>query len=232
MKPKEEPGIVVGGDAASVRDCWNQIGVMGDSSCGKLAEVAHCRNCPVYSTARAQLLDRQLPPDYRLEWTQRFSQSKPPLTTEKISVVVFRIAGEWLALSTQTFHEVTARRPIHSLPHRRNSVVLGLVNFRGELVICVSLARLLGIAQERGSEKSRQTGGWLMITEQEEGFLAFPVDEILGIHRHAPDELKALPATVANSGSNFTHGILSWQNHTVGCLDEDRLFSALNGSLA
>ncbi len=42
--------------------------------------------------------------------------------------------------------EVTNLRPIHSLPHRRSGVMLGLANVRGELLICVSLAMLLGVA--------------------------------------------------------------------------------------
>src|SRR5438445_8021579 len=66
----------------------------------------------------------------------------PPART---SAVIFRIHSEWLALPTEAFQEVAERRRIHSLPHRRNGVVLGLVNIRGELLICVDLGRVLGI---------------------------------------------------------------------------------------
>src|SRR2546422_1979826 len=37
--------------------------------------------------------------------------------------------------------EVAERRVIHSLPHRRTGIVLGVVNVRGELLVCVSLGR-------------------------------------------------------------------------------------------
>ena len=60
-----------------------------------------------------------------------------------MAVLLFRLQAEWLALPAQVFQEVAERRPVHSLPHRRQGIVLGLVNVRGELLLCVSLARLL-----------------------------------------------------------------------------------------
>ncbi len=52
---------------APVHDCWNRIGVEGNATCRELAKYIHCRNCPVYSAAGLQLLDRPLPADYRRE---------------------------------------------------------------------------------------------------------------------------------------------------------------------
>ncbi len=43
---------------------------------------------------------------------------------------IFRVAGEWLALPPALFLEILEKRPVHSLPHRRKGVVLGLVNVR------------------------------------------------------------------------------------------------------
>jgi chemotaxis-related protein WspD len=228
--PDEKNAVV--SDASSLVDCWNRIGVMGDSSCAKLAEFVHCRNCHVYSTARAQLLDRTPPPGYQIEWTKHFSQARTPATPGKVSVVIFRVGAEWLALSSRAFHEIAERRQMHSVPHRQSGVVLGLVNFRGELLICVSLARLLGIPNENPPHNSWQPDDRLMVVEWEKNFLVFPVDEIHGVHRYHPDELKSAPATVANSASALTHGILAWQDRSVGCLDEERLFATLNRSLA
>lgn len=228
----KQPLPVVSSETGELVDCWNQIGVMGDGSCAKLAEVVHCRNCQVYSAARAQLLDRQLPQDYRREWTEHFSKAKTSAAPGKNSVVIFRIGTEWLALSTHVFQEVAERRPIHSLPHRRNGILLGLTAIRGELLICVSLEGLLGIRQEDDSQKAGQSTERLMVTEWEGNLLTFPVNEIHGIHRYHQDELKSIPATVANAATSFTQGIFNWQNQTVGCLDETKLFQALNRSLA
>lgn len=217
---------------AELADCWNKIGVTGDGSCAELAEVVHCRNCQVYSAAGGRLLDRPPPPDYRRDWTEHFARAKAQLTPGKISVLVFRIGAEWLALPSNLFQEILEQRVVHSLPHRRNGILLGLINVRGELLVCVSLERLLGVQPTAGFKKSRVLHGRLLVTEWQGSILAFPVDEIQGIHRYHPEELKSLPATVANAGSAFTRGLLAWQDRLVGCLDGDVVFSMLNRSLA
>ena len=149
--------VLTAGKEVQLRTCWSEIGVHGDSSCPELQNFIHCRNCPVYSSAGAQLLNRPLPANYRRDWTAHFARKKKSATPAKISAVVFRLESEWLALPTQAFQEVAERRLIHSLPHRRSGMVLGLVNVRGELLICVSLSRLLGLKQ--GGNADLSAGG-------------------------------------------------------------------------
>src|SRR5437763_8151703 len=111
-----------------VQNCWSRIGVQGDSSCPELSKFIHCRNCPIYSNAGVQLLNRPLPAEYRRERTEHFSRKKHAAAPARISAVLFRIESEWLGLPTQAFQEVAECRRIHSLPHRGTGLVLGLVN--------------------------------------------------------------------------------------------------------
>ena len=117
----------------------------------------HCRNCPVYARAGAALLNRPVPADYRREWTAHFAQPKPRAAVPNTSATIFTLGPEWLALDTTLIQEIAERRPMHSLPGSRsgNRVVLGLVNVRGELLVCVSLGRLLGISQGLGIRGQR-----------------------------------------------------------------------------
>ena len=62
--------------------------------------------------------------------------------------------------------------------------------------------------------------------------LVFPVDEVHGIHRCQPRELKEVPATVAKATATYTKSVLAWREKTVGCLDDQLLFYTLNRSLA
>jgi len=211
--------------------CWNEMGVHGDGSCRELPQHIHCRNCPVYSNAGVRLLDRPLPPEYRREWTQHFAQPKQLAAPRRNSAVLFRINAEWLALPTKAFQEVAERRPVHSLPHRRQGIVLGLVNVRGELLICVSLARLLGLEEVPPRQPPGATHERLLVAEWDGNRFVFPVDEIRGIHRFEMQELKAPPATLANSNFSHTQGVLYWQERAVGLLDANLLFSSLNRSL-
>jgi chemotaxis-related protein WspD len=216
----------------AVSDCWNQIGVYGDSTCSKLKEHSHCRNCPVYSAAGVQLLDRPLPEGYRSEWAAHFAQDKPPRELGNLSAVVFRLHEEWLALPSQAFHEVAEWRPIHSLPHRRQGVVLGLVSLRGEMLIAVSLGHLLGLQNLPTANQLRTAYPRLLVAACDGQRVAFPVDDVQGPHRFHSQDIKSLPATVANAQRSYTQGVLSWENRSVGLLDMDLLFSNLNQLLS
>src|SRR5258705_25349 len=136
--------------------CWNIIGVYGDGRCPELRQFIHCRNCPVYSRAGLALLDRPLSAEYREEWSAHFAREKQSSPPGRISTVLFRTESEWFALPTHAFQEVAEQRQIHSLPHRRQGVVVGLANIRGELVICASLNRLLGL-EKSSPDDGQQT---------------------------------------------------------------------------
>ena len=127
-----------------VRDCWNSIGVRGDRSCPELAEFVHCQNCPVFAAAGRRFLDARSPEGYLEEWTERLAELPDDLSRDTLSVLVFRLADEWLALPVQVLVEVTAPRPVHRVPYRAG-LLAGLVNIRGELHLCIHLAKLLGI---------------------------------------------------------------------------------------
>lgn len=212
------------GADAEIFDCWNTIGVRGDKSCPELARHSHCRNCPAYSAAAATLLDRGLAGPPAAATTGHFAQAEPAGDEDTHSAVIFRVGAEWFAVSTLLLDEIVGVRAIHSLPHRRNPALLGLANVRGELVTCVSIARLLF------GESAPLPQGRLIVMRHTSGRLAFPVDEVQHTHRYRLDSLMAVPPTVAKSTS-FTRGLLFWCDRIVGCLDEHRLLEALNRSL-
>src|SRR5581483_819656 len=220
------------GDFAEIADCWSQIGVNGDGTCPELEKFFHCRNCPVYSAAAMRLLDRQTPAEYRREWTEHFALEKKRPAPGKQSAVIFRIGPEWFALPTGIFREIAERRTIHSLPHRQQGIVLGLVNVRGELLICVSLGRLLGLEREHPRHKPRAMYERLVVTEWQGKLLSFPVSEVSWIHRYQAEELKDAPPTMDLTSPNFTRSVLTWQNRLVNCLDQELLFATLNRNLA
>ncbi|MEQ1862405.1 MAG: chemotaxis protein CheW [Chthoniobacteraceae bacterium] len=218
----------------NLHDCWNSIGVQGDGSCPELARAVHCRNCPVYSGAAAALLDREIDDEYLTRWAGHYRATKQDTTLGTDSVVIFRIGPEWLALPARVFEEVCALRPIHSLPHRRNGHVLGVVNVRGALLVCVSLHSLLAIDRAPDTKHAHRhlVHERLLVTSRDGERLAFPVDEIHGIHRCHPEQLGAVPATIAKSTATYTRAILPWQERSVGLLDDQFVFYSLNKSIA
>ena len=152
---------------------------------------------------------------------------------ETQSAIIFRVGSEWLALPTGSIQEIAPDRPIHSLPHRRSGVVLGIVDVRGQLLVCVSLAEALGI--EKGASSApdgrQATQTCILVTQLAHGNLAFPVEEVGAIHRYNPADLQPAPATLARARATHTRGVLRWQDKSVGCLDEDLLFTTLSRNL-
>jgi len=227
---------------APLHDCWSTIGVSGNGTCRELHIFVHCRNCPVYSAAGVQLLDRPLPADYRRERTNHFARAKTLTQPALTSVLIFRLGPDWLALPSTAFQEVAERRPIHTLPHRRGGVVLGLANVRGELLVCVSLAGLLGKESSSTLASGLSPRGRLLVVKRASHRLVFPVDEVFGIHRCHVGDIKEPPATIANSALTYTRGVFARppgmvtraaeDERAVGLLDADLLFNALNLALA
>jgi len=219
---------------SSVLACWREIGVRGDSSCPKLAEHVHCRNCPVYSAAARSLLDVDLPPERLAEATRHVAASQSLAELDTHSVVVFRLGAEWLGLPTGGFQEIASERVIHSLPHRGNGIVLGVANIRGELVVCISLERLLGLDATRAPsapEKGRAAPRRLLVLRQEEHSVACPVDEVRGVRRFHGRELQGVPATIAKASATYTKAVLTWQERSIGLLDLELLFYKANRGL-
>ncbi len=218
---------------ADVQGCWGRIGVMGDRSCPELAEYNHCHNCPIYSSSGRSLLNRELPQDY-IEEAGRFIEFEKGSTVQKpSSVVVFRLGHEKLAISAQAFHQVYESQPFHRIPHMRSPGVLGLANLAGEIQLCVSLAQILGITQDRcdGMKTSRSIYSRIAVIVQQDQRWAFPADEILGVHRYSSTLIQAPPSTVAKSSKPFTTGLINYHGDIVGLLDESKLFEALKRSV-
>jgi chemotaxis-related protein WspD len=228
-----------------VERCWNEIGTEGDRSCSQLSTHAHCRNCPVYAAAGRYLLERSIPEHYRHEWTQLLAESRveqnPQMptyavrTTETLTVVIFRLQREWLALPAQVFKETTPKSMIHTLPHRHNQVLRGLINIRGELLLCVSLNHLLNIESSDTSLPvlSPVVHSRMVVIEKLGNAWVFSVDELYGLHRFHRQELRDASRSMTQATQTYTKGLFSWQpanfqtSQTVSYLDDELLFTTL-----
>jgi chemotaxis-related protein WspD len=211
-------------------DCWNHIGVSGDGTCPELVKVVHCRNCPVYAAGGRSLLEREPPADYLHEWTQALAEEKDEATgADTLSVLIFRLGTEWLALPTHVCQEMAEMRPIHTLPHRSGSVLLGLVNIRGVIRLCVSLNELLGLepAADTAQTTHYNAQACLVVIARESDHWVILVDELYGIQRFPLSSVRDAPVTVAKATPRLTKGVIDWQDKGVGYLDDELLFLAL-----
>jgi chemotaxis-related protein WspD len=212
-----------------INDCWNKIGVQGSKTCPELSRYIHCRNCPVFEKNAQLLLDREAPPGYVEEWTEFLAQGKQAEIRDTEVVMVFRIGAEWLALPAALCVEIISVRPLRPIPHHANRILQGIVSVRGEMHLCFSLAELLALdtgapAVEARSGKSIPR---LIVARQDRFGAVFPVDEVMGLQRYAPDAVRAVPATVAHAVPQFSRGLLAADGRDIGLLDENLIFHAL-----
>jgi chemotaxis-related protein WspD len=210
-----------------VNDCWNAIGVRGDRSCPELTRVVHCQNCPVFAAAGRRFLDAPSPPGYLEEWTERLAAPVGEAAADLASVLVFRLADEWLALPVAALVEVTTPRPVHRVPHR-GGLVAGLVNIRGELDLCIHLAKLLGLEAAGGAAPRTAR---LLVARRDADRWVFPVDAVEQVVRLPRSDLGPPPATVGRAVAHLTRGVFPWEGRAVGLLDDARLFESVRARL-
>lgn len=213
--------------------CWNTIGVRGDRSCPKLAELGHCRDCETYTQEGRALLNREAPQDYLEEWVAVLARERETASRDGKSVQVFRLLSEWLALPAHCWMEVIEARPVRQIPHRSSQVLLGLVSVRGEIHLCVSLTNLLGIEKGETPEtaESRRASRRFCVVRKDNISWVFPADKMHGLVAYNEKDVEPLPSTVAKSFQKFTRGLLSADGKKIGLLDETRLFEGLSRSV-
>ena len=209
----------------SFHACWKEIGVWGKRDCPELAHVGHCHNCQTFTKAARLLQDRPVPAGYREEWTRHLAT--PLLQTEgqHTSWMVFRVGAEFFALPLANVSEVMEECPVHRLPHRKNPILRGLVNVRGELVMCISLEALLGCETAPAKPGARRR---VLVLAGEGGRYACLSEEILGAEDILKKDHKPLPASVSRAQAHFSDSIIIREKAVIGCLHPARLFSALN----
>jgi chemotaxis-related protein WspD len=213
--------------------CWRRIGVSGDRSCPELSVHIHCRNCPAHNEAARRLLDRPLPRGYREDWAATFAVPPPTAASRDLrTAIVFRVAAEWFGWPSAFLHEVITRRPAHSIPHRHSQAVLGLINVRGELLILVSLPRLLGVSEETVSTAGRVVFPRLLVVGAADRRIAFAVDEVHGLVQFGAQDLTDVPATLAGTQKSQSTAILRWNGEIVGLLDPARLLPSIERIIA
>lgn len=214
--------------AAPIDECWRRIGVMGDRTCPELETHVHCRNCPVMAAAARRFFDRAAPEGYLEGWSSILEEPGDGPEPDLASLLVFRVADEWLALPTLALVEVTTPRACHRVPHRTGGVLEGIVNVRGQLQLCISIHRLLGIESPPAGSLSSER---LLVVERPASGGAdrwvFRVDEVAGVLRVERGTMRAVPATVSQSGARFCEAIFDREGDVVGVLDEARFFDGI-----
>jgi chemotaxis-related protein WspD len=147
--------------------------------------------------------------------------------SDTLSVSVFRIGSQWLALETVLFLRWLESRPVHVVPGRTNEIFRGLVNVDGELLFAFDGARMMNPDESVGSTAAR-----MFVASDGVDRFVFAVEEVLGIRRISRQALDEVPATLARAPSSLTRNAMVIEGRSVALLDAERFFGCAVRSLS
>lgn len=182
------------------------------------------------------LFDREPDISYLEEWAKLLAKPLEKVEDAKeTSMVVFRLSNEWFSLPTLLFSEISIPHLINPIPCQKDSLVLGIVNLRGQLLVCFSMHKLLGIKEEKTNKLKHYKIDFhyprLGAISDENMFLTFPIDEVDGIYSIDLSQMSNIPITIANSQENYLKGAIKWNEKKIYIINEEILFQNLRSKI-
>jgi chemotaxis-related protein WspD len=167
------------------------------------------------ATDRMRIFDRPMPEGYREELRRLMAMDPPRPPQRTGSLLLFQLGQMRLALPTTVAFAVSPVLHIARIPHRSGTVLLGLVAFRGDIIPCCSLARLLDVSRnETGAAR-------MLVLEEAPGRLwAVPIDAMVGIQMVAEVD-QARPGPLAR---HWVRGVFEHMHREFFLLDNENLF--------
>ena len=105
------------------------------------------------SASAEDLFQQAIPADYRAQQTMQIAEVVTQGDrTSLLTALVFRLGREWLAVPAALCQQILSPVESHTLPHRSNSTLLGVVNVQGRLLLKVSLSDALGLSGKSEAE--------------------------------------------------------------------------------
>jgi chemotaxis-related protein WspD len=166
----------------------------------------------------AGLFDRPMPSGYRDELRALEAESAARIALSTGSILLFQLGEFRLALPTRVASAVAPVLHIARIPHRSGTVLLGVVAFRGEILPCCSLSRILDLPTS--VEQSAAAGRTLILEESAGRRWAVPIDGVLGV-RSGATEYAHIPSPLA---AQWIHGSVEDESGVFHLLDHEVLF--------
>jgi chemotaxis-related protein WspD len=175
------------------------------------------------NTAPRSIFDRPMPPGYRDELRELEAEFKFIERVHAGSLLVFQLGDLRLALPTRVASAVAPVLHIARIPHRSGTVLLGLAAFRGEILPCCSLSRILDLLVADTSAERTQAAAaarTLILEEPSGRRWAVPIDGVLGVRTGA----KELPGNGAPIAPQWVAGSFTDDDAEFHLLDAEVLF--------
>lgn len=188
------------------------------------------KNSIFYVDPVSRLLDQKSTDDYLLDWLKLLEETKKIHETleDILSFVLFRIYQTWMAIEARFFKEIASVRLVHRLPSVW-SYVKGVVNIRGEVLLCIKLDELIGLS--KNSKPFLQNYPRVAVCEDPEKNWAFIIDEVFGVVHYKKEQVKVTKEEIFSVDKNYIKGFLPWNGKDIAVIDHELLSEALRRNL-
>jgi purine-binding chemotaxis protein CheW len=132
----------------------------------------------------------------------------------------FRLNDDWYGLVVFCLVEVLPLQKITRVPSVPD-YVLGVMNFRGEVLSAIDLKRFFGLPQDSTSEEQN-----IVVVEHGQVRTGFLVDEIGDLISLTPEELLEEPLLVGKAQRNFFEGAVRWGEALLTVINLEGLLHA------
>jgi chemotaxis-related protein WspD len=170
----------------------------------------------------ASLFERAMPPGYRDELRALEAESAAGVALRTGSILLFQLGGLRLALPTRVASAVAPVLHIARIPHRSGTVLLGVAAFRGEILPCCSLSRILDLPA--GVEQTATAGRTLILEEAAGRRWAVPIDGVLGVRSGAAEYARLPDSMTAGIAAQWIAGSVTEESGVFHLLDHEVLF--------
>ncbi len=179
-----------------------------------------------------RLLDRPLDPAELEIAAQSAAIPAEAGARTRLGVLTFRIAGEALAIPAKSLRRITTHAPVVPIPHRQGKLLRGLCNVRGELVLCMDLASLLGLSEPASSPPRRTELERTVVLGPADAPWAFQADELHGVERIDPAAILTLVSHLSPALQASATGCFEHEARAFTLLDPERIMQAFAGGVA
>lgn len=169
-------------------------------------------------------LEHPIPPGRRAEWARELAEVPPDgEKSQHESFYVVRVGDEWFGLPPGILGATLPDARPRKIPHRSHTLVEGLVNWDGRLIVCLALERLLGVL---GTATAKDAGRLLVV--QWKGWTgAIRVPFVLGVESLDLAAIQPLPASAPEVLARSARGVVLYQNRSMVCLEGDAFVEQL-----
>ncbi|HHX78103.1 MAG TPA: purine-binding chemotaxis protein CheW [Firmicutes bacterium] len=134
-------------------------------------------------------------------------------------LVVFNIKQDEYAFDIYYIREVLKMVPVTPLA-QQDSVIEGIINFRGEVIPVIDLRRLFGNSKPENTAETR-----IIIKEFNGNLLGIIVDAVNEVLKVAVENISPPPTVTGGSGKDFIEGIVKVDNRLIIIIKTESLFS-------